>query len=195
MARDPISDFSGDRRDFFRLTAGKVLRQVERATEERLVARRYVRPPGAMPEIAFLAACTRCGACGPVCPAGAIEFATTQHGLAAGTPYLEPTRVPCIACPEMPCAVACPTEALLVPEDGWRSTKLGRITFHPERCITFEGNECGVCARSCPVGETALALDDLGRPILKLEGCVGCGVCVRECPTNPSSFTFTPLES
>lgn len=190
-----MTDSSSDRRDFFRRAAGQVLRRLERVTEERLVARRFVRPPGALPELAFLAACTRCGACQPVCPAGAIRLATPQEGLAAGTPWLEPERVPCIACAEMPCAVACPTDALVVPEDGWRSTRLGWITFHPERCITFEGSECGVCARACPVGETALTLDDLGRPVLRLEGCVGCGVCARECPTSPSSFTFTPLDA
>ena len=190
-----MTDFTGDRRSFFRLAAGKAMQRLARATEDRLVTRRFVRPPGALPEIGFLAACTRCGECAPVCPAGAIEYATTQAGLAAGTPYLQPTRVPCIACPEMPCAAACPTDALIVPEQGWQETKLGTIAFHPDRCITFEGNECGICARSCPVGERALALDDLGRPVLKAEGCVGCGVCVRECPTNPSSFTFVPLES
>jgi len=40
------------------------------------------------------------------------------------------------------------------------------------------------------VGERALALDEDGRPVLKVEGCVACGVCVRDCITVPSSFTF-----
>jgi len=65
---------------------------------------------------------------------------------------------------------------------------MGRLELDPERCITFQGVACGVCARSCPVGEAALALDAQGRPVLKPEGCVGCGVCVNVCVTSPSSL-------
>lgn len=183
-----------DRRSLFRRAFGGALEHVARATEERIVQQRYVRPPGALDEVGFLATCTRCGACASACPVGAILHVPPHGGLAAGTPFLEPARIPCIACPDMPCAVACPTESLTVPADGWATERLGRIEFHPERCITFEGQECGVCVRACPVGESALALDDAGRPILRAEGCVGCGNCVRECITSPSSFTFFPLE-
>jgi Fe-S-cluster-containing hydrogenase component 2 len=51
-----------------------------------------------------------------------------------------------------------------------------------------------VCARACPVGPRALALDEEGRPVLKVEGCVGCGVCVRACVTSPSSLTLSVKE-
>ncbi|HEX3928259.1 MAG TPA: 4Fe-4S dicluster domain-containing protein [Gemmatimonadales bacterium] len=189
-----MNDLPGDRRQFFRNAFGQAIGRVARATEERIIQRHYVRPPGAMPEIAFLAACTRCGQCAPVCPPHAITYVTSAGGLAAGTPQLDPARVPCIACADMPCAAACPTEALVVPEHGWQGTRLGHVTFHPERCITFEGDACTICSAACPVGPTALAVDADGHPVLKAEGCVACGVCVRECPTTPSSFTFTPLE-
>ena len=185
---------AGDRRSFLRRAFGGALDHVARATEERLVQRRYVRPPGALPEIAFLAACTRCGKCAEVCPPSAIRYAGTDGGLAAGTPYLEPDQVACVACADMPCAASCPTDALLVPEGGWAGLRLGQVTFHPDRCITFRGEACAICVQACPVGPLALELDSEGRPVLKLEGCVACGVCVRECPTIPSSFTFTPLE-
>jgi len=182
------------RRSFFEQAFGGVVEQVARATEERIIKQRYVRPPGALPEIAFLAACTRCGVCATACPAGAIMQVGAHGGLAAGTPFLEPARIPCMACVDIPCAAACPSTALTVPVDGWRSEVLGRVEFHPERCVTFEGQECGVCVRVCPVGEAALALDDEGRPILKAEGCVGCGRCVRECITTPTSLTFHQVE-
>jgi ferredoxin-type protein NapG len=117
-----------------------------------------------------------------------------EGGLAAGTPYLEPDQVACVACPDMPCATVCPTDALIAPAAGWAGLRLGRVTFHPDRCITFKGEACAICVQACPVGPRALVLDADDHPVLKLEGCVACGVCVRECPTMPSSLTFAPLE-
>jgi ferredoxin-type protein NapG len=189
-----MKNASSDRRGFFRRAFGGAIDHVARATEERFVQRRYIRPPGAMAEIGFLAACTRCGKCAEACPPAVIRFAGPEGGLAAGTPYLEPDRAPCIACPDMPCAASCPTDALIVPPAGWRGLHLGRVTFHPDRCITFRGEACAICVQACPIGTKALELDSDGRPVLKLEGCVACGVCVAECPTSPSSYSFTPLE-
>lgn len=189
-----LADFSGDRRSLFRRAFGDVLGKMARATEERVVHERYVRPPGAIPEVAFLAACTRCAECVKVCPAGAIMQVPSRGGLATGTPYLEPGRIPCRACEDMPCTRACPTLALVVPSDGWARERLGRVEFHPERCVTFEGRPCRVCADACPVGESALAMDADGHPVLKAEGCVACGTCVRECITIPSSFSFHSTE-
>jgi ferredoxin-type protein NapG len=180
----------GDRREFFRDTLGRLLREVEQRTEERLAPRRFFRPPGALPELGFLAACTRCGACIDVCPVHAIVKAAPRAGLAAGTPVLEPALQACVVCEDMPCARACPTGALIAPADGWASVKMGVLELDPQRCITFQGAACGVCARTCPVGDRALAMDAGGRPVLKPEGCVGCGLCVTACVTTPSSLTL-----
>jgi ferredoxin-type protein NapG len=190
-----VTDFRGDRRSFFRRAFGDAVEKLAKATEERVVQQRYVRPPGALPEVAFLAACTRCGECAKACPANAILHVPSRGGLAAATPYLQPDRIPCLGCADMPCVDVCPTDALTIPEGGWANERLGSIEFHPERCITFEGKPCGVCANACPVGATALEMDEDGRPVLKVEGCIGCGACVRECITIPSSFTFHPLGS
>ncbi|HEY4319818.1 MAG TPA: 4Fe-4S dicluster domain-containing protein [Gemmatimonadales bacterium] len=189
-----MKKLDGTRRQFLRGAVRVAVDHAAQSTEDRLIQKRYVRPPGAIPEIAFLAACTRCGECAAVCPPHAIKYADAKGGLAAGTPFLDPAAVPCIACEDMPCAASCPTDALIVPERGWTGVRLGRITLHPDRCITFRGEACAICVQACPVGPAALALDSEGRPILKAEGCVACGVCVRECPTMPSSLTFTPLE-
>ncbi len=198
MARELRTDFltgsTGDRRTFLRETVGRAIEQAVALAERRVVARRYVRPPGALPEMAFLGACTRCGECGAACPVGAIVTESSHAGLAAGTPVIRAATEACIACPDMPCAAACPTEALSVPELGWVGLRLGALELDPERCIAFHGSECGVCARECPIGEAALSLDDEGRPVLKAEGCVGCGVCVRACVTAPSSLSLHPLE-
>jgi len=181
---------AGDRRGFFRETLGRLAREVARRAEQRVVQRRWFRPPGAAPEVTFLAACTRCGDCIDVCPAHAIFKASPGAGLAAGTPILEPDRVACVACDDMPCAGACETGALVLPADGWNSVRLGVLSLDVDRCITFHGASCGVCARSCPVGERALAMDKGGHPVLKPEGCVGCGVCVTACVTTPSSLAL-----
>jgi len=177
-----------DRRGFFRDAFGKVFQEVARRTEEKVAPRRWFRPPGAASEIAFVASCTRCGDCIDVCPVHAIVKAPANAGLAAGTPMLEPDRQACVVCEDMPCARACQTGALVVPPDGWAGIRLGVLTLDPDRCITFHGAACGVCARACPVGERALAMDAGGHPVLKPEGCVGCGVCVTACVTSPSSF-------
>ena len=183
-----------DRRDFFRDSISQWFERVLAETEQRLVQNKYFRPPGALPEVAFLAACTRCGACAPVCPVRAIVTVPPSGGLAAGTPYLDPRSQPCVACPDMPCVRACPTGALTLPERGWAGYRLGELEFVPERCVTYQGTPCRVCVDACPVGERALTQDEAGHPVLRHEGCVGCGVCMRECITSPPSFELRAAE-
>lgn len=185
----------GDRRDFFRDAVGRWVEDLVARTEQRLVQKRYMRPPGALPEIGFLAACTRCSECVNACEPRAIVRVSTDGGLAAGTPYIDPDRQPCMVCPDMPCAKACPTEALTLPPERWAGYRLAALTLVPDRCVTFHGTACGVCARACPIGETALAMDEGGHPVIRVEGCVGCGICVRACITTPSSFQLQPAES
>lgn len=182
------------RRHFFRATLGRLLDEVRTRAERRVAPTRYIRPPGALPEIAFLAACTRCADCIAACPPGALAPAPVEAGLAARTPILDPRRQPCIVCDDMPCVAACPTEALVQPEGGWDGVKLGWLELVPERCIAFQDVTCGVCVRACPVGERALKLDAKGRPVIVPEGCVGCGACERACVTAPSSIVLHPLE-
>jgi ferredoxin-type protein NapF len=178
----------GDRRAFFRETVGRLVREVVRRTERRVSPMPVMRPPGAIEEIGFLAACTRCGDCIDVCPARAIVPAPAGAGLAVGTPMIDPSVQPCTVCDEMLCAASCPTDALGVPPELWVGYRLARLELIPERCVVFQGVMCGTCARICPIGERALSLDSGGRPVIHAEGCVGCGVCVRACPTTPSSL-------
>jgi ferredoxin-type protein NapG len=179
-----------DRRGFFSGTLGRVAREVAVRAERRFAPRRFIRPPGAAPEPEFIALCTRCGDCVAICPVHAIRLAPADAGLAAGTPMLDPAVVACVACADMPCARACGTGALVAPPDGWKGVHLGVLVLDPERCITFHGAACDVCVRTCPVGESALALDARGHPVLKTEGCVGCGMCVTACVTRPSSLAL-----
>lgn len=190
-----MNPLDSGRRDLFRSTLGKWVESMMESAERRVVTRRYSRPPGAMPEMAFLAACTRCGLCVDPCPPKAIRLATSEGGLAAGTPFIDAASQPCTVCPDMPCVKACPTGALTFPPGGWTGYRLAALELVAERCVTFHGRTCSVCASSCPVGAAALVMDDDGHPVIHQEGCVGCGVCVRACITSPSSFTLTPLEA
>jgi ferredoxin-type protein NapG len=188
-----IKPGDSNRREVLRSALNEWLEHLVSRTEDRVVSRRYFRPPGALPEMGFLAACTRCGACAEACPPHAIIKVSALGGLAAGTPYIDLGVQPCTACPTMPCAAACPSQALAVPATGWAGYRIARAEFRPEQCVTYRGTPCRLCADSCPVGETALTIDDAGHPVLRSEGCIGCGVCANVCPTAPSSFDFSYL--
>src|SRR3989442_13599361 len=104
----------------------KLAREVAERTEQRVAPRRYFRPPGAADEIAFLASCTRCGDCLPVCPVHAIIKAPPGAGLAAGTPIIDPAIQACVGCTDMPCAHAGAPGALVPPAGGREEIRMGR---------------------------------------------------------------------
>lgn len=190
-----MADSTGplDRRSFFSQGLTRALREIVGAVEQKVVQSQYVRPPGALPEAAFLAACTRCGACADVCPVHAITKLPPKAGLAAGTPALEVGVTACLMCETMPCAAACPTPALDVPPWGWRDVQMAKVVIDESRCITYRDVECGICARVCPVGEDALRMDERGRPVIGA-ACTGCGQCLNACVTTPTSLSARPLE-
>ena len=53
-------------------------------------ALRVIRPPGAVPETAFLAGCARCHRCQDACDVGAIQYYDQSQGKLAHTPYIDP---------------------------------------------------------------------------------------------------------
>ena len=71
-----------------------------------------LRPPGALPENEFLAACTRCGQCVQACPYDMLHLASLIAPMEAGTPYFVARDKPCEMCPDIPCMNACPSGAL-----------------------------------------------------------------------------------
>jgi len=182
-----------DRRGFFSRGLQRALKEAVGAIGERVATQRYQRPPGALPEPAFLGACTRCGACGEACPVHAITSLPPSAGLASGTPVLDVATQACIMCETMPCATACPTPALEVPAWKWLDVRIAKVAIDESRCITWRDVECGICVRVCPVGADALKLGDDGRPVVGA-ACTGCGMCIGACVTTPSSILASPPE-
>ena len=170
---------------------------------------RAMRPPGALPEKEFLAACTRCAECMKVCPTNALQpalFETGPEGI--WTPILVPSIGPCAeACTA--CGDVCPTRAIrpFSTYDKRYKLKLGVANVNRSTCIAWNGGrDCVVCAEVCPysavvfrdVWDDSLPKDptrpitdpgNKGRmkrvPTVDERLCTGCGICEYQCPVLP----------
>jgi len=164
--------------------------------------RRFLRPPGALDEEAFLSRCITCGACSASCPTGVIlsDFGKTGiEGLF--TPILDMRRgwcePSCIRCGEV-----CPTDALAILDPdtkqaigGPAEVRIGTAFIDRGRCLPW-GMEtpCIVCEEMCPTSPKAVWLETveiirrdgkpvtLQRPNVEPEICTGCGLCENRCP-------------
>ena len=154
-----------------------------------------LRPPGALPEADFLAACIRCFQCGSVCPNQCIQFEAPEAGPArAYTPLIRPREQACILC--MRCTEACPTDALTpIADDAdsiLKSVRMGTAVVNEDLCYSFADRTCGVCYYACPLPDMALSLKAGARPVVDPEQCVGCGNCERACIHLPQAIRITP---
>ncbi|MFO1475699.1 MAG: 4Fe-4S binding protein [Verrucomicrobiota bacterium] len=128
-----------------------------------------VRPPGALPERAFLDRCIKCGQCMRACPTNVIQPALAEAGLEGfWTPVLNfrigssGCQMLCIACGQV-----CPTAAL---RPLTLDEKLGRGEFASAgpirmgtafvdrgRCLPWAMDvPCIVCQENCPVSPKAI---------------------------------------
>jgi len=168
-----------------------------------------LRPPGALAEPEFLAACIRCNRCQDACEPGAIQFYTEADGSLVHTPYVDPSLKGCTLCNL--CGPACPTGAL-VPFDKKSHVKMGSVALREDLCLSCKAKylrreqewltqlgqspteitaqaerrgPCGECFMFCPLRNEAIKLEP-GRfltPIVFAEHCVGCGLCEEICRT------------
>ncbi len=157
-----------------------------------------LRPPGAIVEKDFLAACIRCFQCASVCPNQCIRFVGLDEGLArAYTPHIRPREQACILC--MKCTQACPTEALtpIAAEPGeiLEKVKIGLAKVNEDLCYSYNGRHCGVCYYACPFPDKALRLKIHARPVIDEKACVGCGNCERACIHLPQAVRIRPREA
>jgi ferredoxin-type protein NapF len=131
------------------------------------------RPPWALPEAAFVDACTRCEACVPACPTRIIV-------LVRGYPEVDFRRGECTFCAA--CANACKDGALARADDRampW--TIKAQVT---DDCLARRGVECRVCGDPCPVAAIRFSPRLGGPPLPEVDAalCTGCGACVAPCP-------------
>jgi ferredoxin-type protein NapF len=138
------------------------------------------RPPWALAEEAFLDACTRCGACVPVCPTRIIV-------VVRGYPEVDFKRGECTFCGA--CAAACKDGALLTAESPVGPWAIKAQIA--ESCLPRRGVECRICGDHCSVTAIRFSPRLGGPPVAEVDAasCTGCGACVAPCPVNAISIT------
>lgn len=157
--------------------AGSIVRPRQNST--------LLRPPGALPEPAFLVACTRCGLCVTICPAKILNTAPALSGIAFGTPVVNLTKSYCRRCGE--CTRTCSSGALsIAAEKG-----LGVAQIKADSCLLHQGNLCGFCQFNCP--EKAVVLKDRELHVIA-EKCKGCGKCNYLCPAEKAISIIAKLQ-
>lgn len=159
------------------------------------VARNLLRPPGAVVEEIFPGKCIRCGRCVEVCPYRSIFMLDIRHGLHAGTPLIDATKIPCYLC--MKCVEVCPTGSLRRVRQN--ETRMGLAVVNRFLCAAWIGTTlCRTCYDKCPFADHAIRLDQL-RPMINEAECTGCGICTHACPVTgddgSKAINIEPLQA
>lgn len=137
------------------------------------------RPPWALAEELFGAACSRCGDCLPVCPTRIIV-------LGRGYPEVDFKRGECTFCGA--CAAACKDGALLRTTD--QAAPWAIKAQIAASCLPRHGVECRICGDHCLVAAIRFSPRLGGPPLAEVDpaSCTGCGACVAPCPVTAISL-------
>jgi len=160
-----------------------------------------LRPPGALAEADFNAACIKCGQCVNACPFDTLKLAPAGGDLPIGTPFFTPRDIPCYLCPDIPCMKACPTGALSPELKHINDSRMGLAVIDLENCLSWKGLRCEICHRECPLKGKAIVLELHPReiskhamffPLVNSDACTGCGICEKACPTAEPAIRILP---
>lgn len=134
-----------------------------------------LRPPWALAEADFTAACTRCGDCARACPTRIIKQGD------GGYPTVDFSLGECTFCAD--CVTACAPKAL-IREDAATPAWAIRAVIG-ESCLAHRQIECRICGEQCDAGAIRFRpqLGGISRPEIDSTQCTGCGACVSPCPT------------
>jgi ferredoxin len=159
-----------------------------------------VRPPGSVPEEAFLQMCIGCGECFQSCPNDVLQPLAFEQGVEGlWTPYVAANWSGCEpSCNN--CCQVCPTGAIRpIPLEEKRVARMGLAWVNEETCLPYAGREeCQLCVDECVAsGYDAIEfmtvgteVDDMGipvegtgmlAPVVLADKCVGCGLCQTRC--------------
>ena len=157
-----------------------------------------LRPPGAIVEKDFLAACIKCGQCVQVCPVEAIVLADIDEGFSVGTPYIDARAQACdFSCDALQCILACPTGALSHAPGKPEEVRMGFARLaKPDACLARQGLGFKGAARGADYeGLHRYAEVDRWKPIPVADHPYDldlCDLCVRECPVK-GAITLEPM--
>ncbi|MCC7548301.1 MAG: MauM/NapG family ferredoxin-type protein [Burkholderiales bacterium] len=206
-----MTDTSGprDRRDFLRQCVGLAssagvagLLLAAHARQAQALPPVAIRPPGALDEEVFSAACVRCGLCVRACPFDILHLATPDRGVTVGTPYFVARQGACEMCEDIPCVVACPTGALDHDLRDIAQARMGvAVLTGRDTCYAVaQQTGCRACYLACPVKGRAITMERHqanGRgyfePTVHTDACTGCGKCEQACVTEKASIKVLPL--
>jgi len=154
-----------------------------------------IRPPGAGDEAEFLSKCIRCSECMMVCPTGGLQPDLFLGGIEG---IYCPVLVPRLGYCEYRCTLCgqvCPTQAIrTLTQPEKLSTVIGKAYINTNRCLPYAyGVNCAVCQEHCPTAKKAVEFvevpgevtpdgDQLKKPVVLYDLCVGCGICEFKCP-------------
>ncbi|MBW8190968.1 ferredoxin-type protein NapG [Neiella marina] len=164
-----------------------------------------LRPPGALAEAEFMAACVRCGLCVEACPYDTLKLATLFEPAPMGTPYFDARAVPCEMCDDIPCQVACPSGAISPELASIDDARMGlAVLIDQETCLNWQGLRCDVCYRVCPLIDEAITLEAQRNtrtghhamfiPTVHSDACTGCGKCEQACVLETSAIKVLPRD-
>jgi NAD-dependent dihydropyrimidine dehydrogenase PreA subunit len=159
-----------------------------------------VRPPGSVPEAAFLDMCIRCGECFKVCPNNVLQPVGFGHGPEnLWTPHVVANWAGCEASCNA-CGQVCPTGAIrAIPIEEKRVARMGLAIVNTNTCLPLVGRgACQLCVDECvaagyraieqrlvgtQVGDDGTPIEGSGFlvPVVLADKCVGCGLCQFRC--------------